>query len=179
MHAADDRREVMLAMGLEADVAQHDDLVIAAGLLEGALEVFARIVVVAGEPFLVGARHARRGGAKPFAVGVVAGPADQRADRGLGLGARRPDRPGGFGMRAFGTRHFSHSDVSGRNPYTNQANGTKVMGRNRQVRSDVNKASTLPPIALKSHCRRQGMRNTHGPNWPRHIDKPGLSAAAP
>src|SRR5260370_20638832 len=128
MHEADDRREVRLAMGLEADVAQPHDLVIAAGLLEGALEVFARVVVVAGEPFLVGARHARRGGAKPLAVGVVAGPADQGADRALGLGARRPDRPGGFGTRAFGTRHFSHSDVSGRNPYTNQVNGTKVMG---------------------------------------------------
>src|SRR5580704_4451892 len=179
MHAADDRREVMLAMGLEADVAQHDDLVIAAGLLEGALEVFARIVVVAGEPFLVGARHPRRRGAQALAVRIVAGPADQGADRALGLGARRPGRPGGFGTRTFGTGHFSHSDVSGGNSYTNQVNGTKLTGRNREVRSDVNKASTLPPIALEPHCRRQGMRNTHGPNCPRHIDKPGLSAAAP
>src|SRR5580692_11579061 len=131
MHAADDRREVMLAMGLEADVAQHDDLVIAAGLLEGALEVFARIVVVAGEPFLVGARHARRRGAKALTVGVVAGPADQGADRGLGLGARRPGRTGRFGARAFGTRHFSHSVISGRNPYTNPVDWTKLRGRNR------------------------------------------------
>src|SRR5260370_36770084 len=108
MHEADDRREVMLAMGLEADVAQHHNLVIATSLLEGALEVFARIVVVAGEPFLVGARHPRRGGAKPFAVGVVAGPADQRADRALGLGARRPGRPGGVAPPAPGTRAVRH-----------------------------------------------------------------------
>src|SRR5580658_346417 len=141
MHAADDRREVMLAMGLEADVAQHDDLVVAAGLLEGALEVFARVVVVAGEPFLVGARHPRRRGAKPFAVGIVAGPADQGADRGLGLRPRRPGRPGRFCTRAFGTRHFSHSAVSGRDPYTNLVDWTKSMGRNRQARPDVNKAS--------------------------------------
>src|SRR6202034_2688598 len=111
---------VVLAMGLEADVAQHDDLVIAAGLLEGALEIFARVVVVAGEPFLIGARHARRRSAQPLAVGIVAGPADQGADRGLGLGARRLGQPGRLGARAFGTRHFSHSVISGRNPYTNQ-----------------------------------------------------------
>src|SRR5580704_1434176 len=116
MHAADDRREVMLAMGLEADVAQHDDLVIAAGLLECALEVLARIVLVAGEPFFVGACYPRRRGTQPFAVGIVAGPADQGADRGLGLGARWPGRPGRLGARTFGTRHFSHSVVSGRDP---------------------------------------------------------------
>src|SRR6202045_2420689 len=129
MHATDDRREVMLAMGLEGEISRPHGLVIAAGLLEGALEIIARVVVVPGEPFLVGARHPRRRGAKPFAVGIVAGPADQGADRARGLGARLPGRPGGFGTRAFGTRHFSHSDVSGRNPYTNQVNGTKVMGR--------------------------------------------------
>src|SRR6202049_1437637 len=140
MHAADDRRDVMLAMGLEADIAQHHDLVVAAGLLEGALEIFARIVVVAGEPFLVGARYARRRGAQPLAVGIVAGPADQRTDRGLGLGARRPGRPRRLGSRAFGTRHFSHSVISGRDPYTNLVDWTKWMGRNRQAQGDVNKA---------------------------------------
>jgi hypothetical protein len=34
--AADDRRHVMFAVRLEADVAQHHDLVVTAGLLEGA-----------------------------------------------------------------------------------------------------------------------------------------------
>ena len=69
MHAADDRRQVMLAMRLEADVAQHHDFVVTAGLLEGALEVFARIVVVAGKPFLIGAHDACRRGRRPSRSG--------------------------------------------------------------------------------------------------------------
>ena len=89
MHASDDRRQMVLAKRLEADVAQHDDFVVAAGLLEGALEIFARIVVIAGEPFLIGAGDARRRGQQAFAVRIVAGPADERAHRGLGLGPRR------------------------------------------------------------------------------------------
>src|ERR1700691_2693829 len=108
MHAADDRRDMVLAMGFKADVAQHHDLVVAAGLLEGALEIVARIVVVAGEPFLVGARDAARRGAKPLAAGIVAGPADEGAHGVLGLGTRRPARPGGFAAWAFGTQYFVH-----------------------------------------------------------------------
>src|SRR5580698_8363166 len=111
MHPADDRREMVLAVRLEADIAQHHDLVIAAGLLEGALEIFARIVAIAGEPFLVGAHHPRRRGAKALAVRVVAGPADQRAHRGLGLRARRtirPARSADFRARALRTYSFIH-----------------------------------------------------------------------
>src|SRR5271170_6185809 len=114
MHAADDRRDMVLAMGFEADVAQHHDLVVAAGLLEGALEIFARIVVIAGKPFLVGAHDAPRRGAKPFAAGIVAGPADQRAHGILGLRARRPYRPrrparlGGFAAPASGIQYLVH-----------------------------------------------------------------------
>ena len=53
----------MFANQLEANVAQHYDLVVTAGLLESPREVIARISPVAGKPFLIGARHARRGGA--------------------------------------------------------------------------------------------------------------------
>ena len=42
MHPPDDRRHVMFAMQFEADVAQHHDLVVTAGLLERAFEVVAR-----------------------------------------------------------------------------------------------------------------------------------------
>src|SRR6516225_6491378 len=90
VNAADDRCEVMLAMRLKADVAQHYDFVVTAGFLEGAFEVIARIVFVTGEPFLVRAHHARRGGNEPSALRIVAGPADQCAYRIFGLRARRP-----------------------------------------------------------------------------------------
>src|SRR5690606_13998134 len=46
---ADDRRHVVLAVALELDVAQHDHLVVSGDLLEGALEVLARIVGIAAE----------------------------------------------------------------------------------------------------------------------------------
>jgi magnesium chelatase family protein len=76
MHPADDRRQVMLAMRFEADVAQHHDFVIAAGFLKGAFKIVARIVLVTGEPFLVGAHDPRRGGNKALALGIVTRPAD-------------------------------------------------------------------------------------------------------
>ena len=38
VHAADDRREVVLAVALEADVAQHDEVVVALDLVKGAAE---------------------------------------------------------------------------------------------------------------------------------------------
>src|ERR1700733_9356761 len=121
MHAADDRSKVMLAMRLEADVAQTHDFVVTAGLLESAFEVFARIVVVAGKPFLIGAHHARRRGAQAFAIRIVAGPLDERADGGLRLLARRTAafrrfsnlEPRTLGARTLGTHRFVHFDFSG------------------------------------------------------------------
>ena len=48
----------------------------------------AGILEVAAEILAVGARHPRRGVEQALAVGIVAGPAQQRADRGLGLRLR-------------------------------------------------------------------------------------------
>ena len=102
MDLADDRHHVVLAMRFEADVAQHHDLVVALDLLEGPLQHVARILIVAGEEFLVGAHDAIGRADQTFAVGIVAGPADQRADRLFGFLARgtrrgrwraRPSRP--------------------------------------------------------------------------------------
>ena len=95
MRLADDRCDVMLAMALEADVAQDDDLVIAVGLLEGALQKLDGIGVVAGEIFLIGARDPRRRALQAFAVGIIAGIFQQEPHRRLGLvaaGARAPRR---------------------------------------------------------------------------------------
>src|SRR6516164_8022567 len=55
MRAADDGSQMMLAVGLEADVAKQHDLIIVCDLLERALQIIARILVVTGEPLLVGA----------------------------------------------------------------------------------------------------------------------------
>ena len=67
MRLADDRRQMVFAVRFEADVAQHDHLVVAVDLLEGALHVVFGVFVVAGEPILVGAGDAGRRVAQAFA----------------------------------------------------------------------------------------------------------------
>ena len=46
-------RQMMLAMALEADVLEDHHVVIAFDFLEGALEIFLRILAIAGKPVLV------------------------------------------------------------------------------------------------------------------------------
>ena len=75
VHAPDDRRHVVLAVRLEGDVAQHDQLIVAADLLEGAAQVGGRVDVVAGEPVAVGVHHALRGVLQPLAARILARPA--------------------------------------------------------------------------------------------------------
>ena len=80
---------MVLAMRFEADVLQHDDLVIPVHLLEGALQQRHRVLVVAAEEFGIGAHDPVGRAEQALALGVVAGPADQRADRLERLLARR------------------------------------------------------------------------------------------
>jgi len=80
---------VVLAIGFEADVAQHHDLVVALHLFEGALQDLGRVVLVAGKELLVGAHDAVRCAEQALAIGIVARPAQQDADRFLRLLARR------------------------------------------------------------------------------------------
>ena len=47
MDAADEGRDVVFAMRVELDVAQHDDIVIAANFVEGARQGFGRVFVIA------------------------------------------------------------------------------------------------------------------------------------
>ena len=75
MDLADDRGDVVLAMRLEADVLQEDDLVIAVGLLEHALQQRHRVLVIAAEIFAVGADDTVGRAEQPLALRVVAGPA--------------------------------------------------------------------------------------------------------
>ncbi len=90
---------MVLAIGFETDVAQHDNLVVALDLLEGPAQGFARILVVTREEFLVGAHDAIGRAHQTFTVGIVAGPANERAHRVLGVGARWP-----IGLRQAGGR---------------------------------------------------------------------------
>src|SRR5690606_13549118 len=85
VHLAGDRRHVMLAVRLEADVAQHDHLVVAVDLVERAAQELDRVVFVAAEPVLVGADDARRRAPQSFAARVVADPAQKRPDRLFGF----------------------------------------------------------------------------------------------
>ena len=94
---------MVLAMGFEADVLQHDDLVVAVGFLEGAVQQRHRILVVTAEKFAIRAYDPVGSAEQPFPLRVVAGPSDQGADRLLGLGAARPgyggSRPLGAAVR--------------------------------------------------------------------------------
>src|SRR6185437_10382443 len=89
MRLADDRRQVMLAMALEADVLQDDHLVVAVGLLEGALQELVGVAAIAREILLEGAHHPRRRALQALALRIIARPAQQRAHRRLRLGPRR------------------------------------------------------------------------------------------
>ena len=82
---SDHRQHVVLAETDEADVAQDDQLIIAADLLEGALEIAAGVGLIAGEQLDVGARHAGGGVEQTFAGHIVARPADQGAHRLFGF----------------------------------------------------------------------------------------------
>ncbi len=91
---AEERSHVVLAVALHLDVAQHDDIVVAA-VLEGPLQQGVGILGIAREPFLERLDHPARGLDQALAGGVVAGPGDQGAHgvqgllaRGAGLGRR-------------------------------------------------------------------------------------------
>src|SRR5690348_9511868 len=75
----------MLAVRLERDVLQEDDLVVAADLLERSAEVDGRVFLIAARIFAPCTGDPPRGVEKTFAVWIVARPANERADRLLDL----------------------------------------------------------------------------------------------
>ena len=80
---------MVFAVALHLDLAQHDDVVVALHVLEGARQLLGRIGGVAGEPFLEGVDHAAGSVDDAFAAGVVPGPGDEGANRGHRFVARR------------------------------------------------------------------------------------------
>ena len=71
----------MLAVRLERDALEQHDIVVAADLLEGAIEMVRGILAVTAAIFLPCARDALGGVEQAFAGRIVARPADQRLDR--------------------------------------------------------------------------------------------------
>jgi hypothetical protein len=107
MRHAQERRHMMLAVALDADVAQHDEIVVAAGLLELARQHLGGIERVARVVFLERIGDAARRILEALACGIVAGPGDQRAHGVLRVGARGP---------LWGQRPFQgYGGLSGRN----------------------------------------------------------------
>jgi hypothetical protein len=81
---------VMLAVRLEADVAEHDHLVVARDLLKAAAQQQVGVFGIAGESLLIGAHDARGRIAQASATRIIASPSDQGAHCVLGF------RPRGF-----------------------------------------------------------------------------------
>ena len=79
---------MVFAVALHLDLAQHDDVVIALHVFEGAREFLGRIELVALEPLPIGVDDALGGVDHAFTAGIVAGPRDQRAHSFHSLFAR-------------------------------------------------------------------------------------------
>src|SRR5690348_8829247 len=104
----------MLAVRLERDVLQKDDLVVAADLLERPAEVDGRILLIAARIFTPRTGDPSRGVEKTFAVRIVAGPANERPDRLLDVpgnvrGLLGIDEIAVFGLSMFEGRIHSLS----------------------------------------------------------------------
>ena len=111
MGHAHDRQHVMFTEADEADVLEHDQLIIAADLLERPLKIGPRVDFIAGEKLAIAARHPRGCVQQPFPVGGVPRPFDQGAHGGFGI--RLGDSGSGGGRSCHGARHKG-SGVGGR-----------------------------------------------------------------
>jgi hypothetical protein len=81
-------REMMLAVAVDADVTQHDEVIIAAGLVELARKHFGRIDPITGKILFERRDHPPWCLAQPLTRRFVAGPGYERAHRRLRFTAR-------------------------------------------------------------------------------------------
>ena len=100
---------MVFAVGLNVDVAQHDDVVVALHILEGARKIIVGVFLVAGKPFLVGVDDALGRIEQTFAFGVIAGPCQQGAHCVFRLVPR-----GTSGVSGIGHDLAFHHGVHGR-----------------------------------------------------------------
>jgi hypothetical protein len=99
MRLAEDRDHVVLAMGLDRDVPEHDHVVVALDFLEGTGQLLVGVFVVALEELLIGADDAARRIEQALARRIVACPRDQRAHGFFRLFAARLLQGGGASFR--------------------------------------------------------------------------------
>src|SRR5690606_8442966 len=82
----DERRDMVLAVALDADVAQHHQVIIAADLLERRLlEHGYRVFAITAEVLLERLDDTARRFLQALAIRVVTGPCDERAHGFFGL----------------------------------------------------------------------------------------------
>jgi len=90
MGLAVERHHVVLAVRIEADVAHQNEIIVTAGLGEGAVQHLYGALPVSLIDLLVGAYHALGRFQQTLATRVIAGVSNQRAYGSFGLLARRP-----------------------------------------------------------------------------------------
>jgi hypothetical protein len=90
MGTADEGHHMVLAMGVELDVAKHHQIVVAGHFLEGPGQRFDRVLLIALEELAIGIDHPLRGVEQAFPVRILASPGKERPDRRLGLCLARP-----------------------------------------------------------------------------------------
>ena len=89
MGFADNRYDMVLAMGFQADIADQHDLVVAIDFLERTAKDIGRVFLVALEEILPGAHHAIRGVDQAFPARVFPDKGNKRPNRLFRLVTRR------------------------------------------------------------------------------------------
>ena len=109
MRLSQDRNDVVLAVGFEANVAQDDHLVIGGGRLEGRGQQGDRVFGVSAEEFLVGPHDTLGRSLQPLTVGIVPRPIRSVCER-------RPPPRRGSAEGALATRRAMGSRFDARTP---------------------------------------------------------------
>ncbi|MNI47067.1 hypothetical protein D3C73_1015640 [compost metagenome] len=131
MGHAHDRQYMVFAKADEPDIPENNQLVIPADLLEGPLQIGARVALVALEQLLVAARDARWRIEQAFPIRIVSGPFYQGAN-------------GRFSLLAFGCVGLPH----GRPPMRRiRARALKIF-KNRHRDCPSSRVNTPPVTAL-------------------------------
>ncbi len=159
---AGERHDVMLAMGMERDIADEDEIVVRSDLGEGAVEDVDRAFAIAAEQLLIGADDALRGVHEALARGIIAHIGNERPHRRLrflarGLWAHRR-RGGSYVIRQRRLGKRLDDSVHRRSPFDRR----RDEGRAPEV-SPGGRVSYTPRIEPRGNGRRNPtIRISHG-----------------
>src|SRR5438270_2485649 len=153
----------MLAMGLERNVLEQYDLVIAADFLERSAEVDGRILLIALGIFAPGASDATRRVEQTLPVGIVPGPADQCPDsvrdRARDIaGRRRFDQVAVFGVAVIIHPPSSRAISSATAAACSRISGTAMISQYRPLVSGPKAQSRFP-------ARQSSLTSRPMPRW--------------